>query len=44
MINFNGTSYIMKNWFEEIPEKTTQHSTKLMQLNYSHLRLLKLKI
>ena len=29
---------------EIIPEKTAQHSTKLTQLNYSHLKILKLKI
>ena len=32
------------NWFGQIPEKTTQHSTKLTQLNYLHLKVLKLKI
>ena len=29
---------------KEIPEKTSQRSTKFMQLNYSHLQILKLKI
>ena len=48
-INLNGTSYIWfrlggNNWFWQIPEKTTQRSTKLMQFNYSHLKILKLEI
>ena len=32
-----------KNSFGQIPEETTQRSTKLMQLNYSYLTILKLK-
>ena len=31
------------NWFGQIPEETAQLSTKLMQLNYLHLKILKLK-
>ena len=30
-------------WFAQIPEETAQHSTKLMQLNYSYFKILKLK-
>ena len=32
------------NWFGQIPAETTQYSTKVMQLNYSYLKILKLKI
>ena len=32
------------NWFGQIPEETTQCSTKLMPLNYSYLKILKLKV
>ena len=28
-------------WFSQIPEETTQCSTKLMQLNYSYLKIFK---
>ena len=31
------------NWFGQIPEETTQRSTKLMRLNYSRLKIFKLK-
>ena len=48
-INFNGISYTRfrwgwNNWLGQILEETTLCSTKLMQLNYSHLKILKLKI
>ena len=36
--------YGWNSWFEEIPEETAYHKTKLMQLNYSHLKILKLKV
>ena len=32
------------NWSGQIAEETAQCSTKLIQLNYSHLKILKLKI
>ena len=47
VINFKRTSYTLlwrDNWFGQVPEETTQCSTKLMQLNYSYLKTLKLKI
>ena len=45
VINFNGSSYLdldlVNNWLRQIPEEIAQCSTKLMQLNYSHLKILK---
>ena len=47
-INFNGISFILfrlgrNSWSGQNSEETPQRSTKLMQLNYLHLKILKLK-
>ena len=48
-INFNRIAFIwfrqrQNKWFGQIPEEIAQRSTKFMQLSYSHLKILKLKI
>ena len=36
--------YLRNNWFGQITSETPQRSTKLMQLNYSYLKILKWKL